>query len=342
MTAQPPETYTRAPFEPRPFRPAPWAAGPHAQTLLARSLRPGEEAGPPFARERLETPDGDFLDLDWGPEPGAAAPIALVVHGLEGSARRRYVRSVCRELLRAGVRPVALNQRGCSGEPNRALHYYHSGKSDDPAFVLSTLRGRWPGRRLGALGFSLGGNVLLKMMGERTDGGAGLVDAAAVVSVPYDLAAGSALLERSIMGRAYASYFLRSLKKKVRWKQSRLRERMNVSAALSCRTIWEFDEIVTAPLNGFENAEDYYARSSGARFLEGVRVPTLMMHAEDDPFLPAARVPRDQAARNPALQLVAHARGGHVGFLEGTPLRPRFWADEEAARFLGARLHGAL
>jgi predicted alpha/beta-fold hydrolase len=327
-------------FRTREFRPAGWAVGPHAQTLLARALRPGEELGPTLQRERLETPDDDFLDLDWGPEPGPDAPIALVVHGLEGSARRRYIRSVCRELLREGVRPVALNLRGCSGEPNRALHYYHSGKSDDPAFVLSTLRERWPGRPLGALGFSLGGNVLLKMMGERADGGAGLVDAAAAVSVPYDLAAGSALLEKSPMGRAYASYFLKSLKNKVRWKESRLRERVNVVGALATRTIWEFDEIVTAPLNGFTSAEEYYARSSSVAYLEGICVATLMLHAEDDPFLPPASIPREIASRSPALELVVQRTGGHVGFLEGTPWRPRFWADEEAARFLASRLAG--
>jgi predicted alpha/beta-fold hydrolase len=325
-------------FRARPFRPATWAAGPHAQTLLARVLRPGEAQGPPLSRERIETPDEDFLDLDWGPEPADGAPIVLVVHGLEGSARRRYIRSACRELLRVGVRPVALNLRGCSGEPNRALTYYHSGKSDDPALVLTRLRERFPGRPLGALGFSLGGNVLLKMVGERTDGGRDLVDAVVAVSVPYDLAAGCALLEQTAMGRAYASYFLRSLKTKLRWKEPRLRRSVDMAAALAARTIWEFDERVTAPLHGFANAEEYYARSSSVRFLDGVRVPTLMLHAEDDPFLPPASVPREHADRNAALQLVLHASGGHVGFLEGTPWRPRFWADEEAARFLASRL----
>jgi predicted alpha/beta-fold hydrolase len=325
-------------FGPRPFVPAEWAAGAHAQTLAARVLRSAD--GPSLVRERVETPDGDFLDLDWGPEPRAGAPIALVVHGLEGSARRRYVRSVCRQLLVGGVRPVALNLRGCSGEPNRALCYYHSGKSDDPAFVLSRLRELYPDRPLGALGFSLGGNVVLKMMGERDDGGAALVDAAVAVSVPYELAAGCELLEQSLMGRAYASYFLRSLKNKIRWKESKLRATLDVDAALAASTIWEFDERMTAPLHGFESAEDYYERSSSARYLGGVRVPTLMLHAEDDPFLPPASIPREQAAANPALQLVLHGSGGHVGFLEGTPWRPRFWADEEAARFLAMHLTG--
>ncbi|MGE0160780.1 MAG: YheT family hydrolase [Gemmatimonadales bacterium] len=327
---------TSAAFTPRPFRPASWAAGSHAQTLAARALRRAD--GPPFERTRVDTPDDDFLDLDWGPDPGAGSPLVLVVHGLEGSARRGYVRSACRELLLAGIRPVALNLRGCSGEPNRALCYYHSGKTDDPSFVLSLLRELHPDRPLGALGFSLGGNVLLKLTGEREDGGRGLLDALAVVSVPYDLAAGSALLERSAIGRAYASYFLRSLKRKLHWKEARLRETLDFAGAAAARTIREFDERVTAPLHGFASAADYYERSSSARYLEAVRVPTLMLHAEDDPFLPPAAIPREETRRNGALQLVLHRSGGHVGFLEGAPWRPRFWADEEAARFLAVRL----
>jgi len=328
-------------FEPRPFRPADWAAGPHAQTLFARVLRSG--VGPHFQRERLDTPDDDFLDLDWGPEPrrpdrGGEAPIVLVIHGLEGSAGRRYVRNVCRELLAHGIRPAALNLRGCSGEPNRALVYYHSGKSEDPAFVLAALRERFPGRRFGAIGFSLGGNMLLKMMGERADGGTGLLDAAVAMSVPYDLAAGSKMLEQSFMGRAYAGYFLRSLQKKIGWKAERLGAALDVASGLAARTIWEFDERVTAPLNGFASAEDYYAKASSSRFLAGVRVPTLMLHATDDPFLPPTSIPVAETARNPALQLVLHERGGHVGFLEGRPWKPAFWGDEESARFLAERL----
>jgi predicted alpha/beta-fold hydrolase len=140
------------------------------------------------------------------------------------------------------------------------------------------------------------------------------------------------------MGRAYSGYFLRSLKRKVLWKEARLREVLDLPSALSSRTIWEFDERVTAPLHGFESAEDYYARSSSAGFLAGVRVPTLMLHAEDDPFLPLDSIPRAQAEGNRALRLVLHARGGHVGFLEGSPWRPVFWADVESARFLAAQL----
>lgn len=324
-------------FSSRTFRPARWALGPHAQTLAARALRPAE--GPTLRRERLVTPDEDFLDLDWGADPGGDAPIVLVVHGLEGSTRRRYMLNVCRELARAGLWPVALNLRGCSGESNRALHFYHSGETEDPTHVLETLRARYPGRRIGLLGFSLGGNMLLKLMGERDDGGQSLVDAAVAMSVPYDLAAGCALLERSAMGRAYAGYFLRSLKSKVEGKRDRLGSVLDLEAAAGARTIWEFDERVTAPLHGFASAAAYYEECSSIRYLEGIAVPTLLLHAVDDPFLPAESIPIAQAERNPALHLALESRGGHVGFLEGSPWQPSFWGDEEAARFLAGALH---
>jgi hypothetical protein len=325
-------------FVARKFRPARWALGPHAQTLAARVLRPAD--GQALHRERITTPDDDFLDLDWGVDPGAGSPIVLVIHGLEGSALRRYVRNACRELERAGLWPVALNLRGCSGETNRALHFYHSGKTDDPAFILEAIRARHPDRLVGALGFSLGGNVLLKLLGERDDGGQGLVDAAVAMSVPYDLAAGCALLERSTMGRAYAAYFLQSLKSKVELKRDRLARVVDLEAGAAARTIWEFDDRVTAPLHGFPSAAAYYEACSSVRYLAGISTPTLLLHAVDDPFLPAEAVPRQEAGRNRALHLALEARGGHVGFLEGTPWRPSFWGDEEAARFLALRLRG--
>jgi hypothetical protein len=323
-------------FSSRSFRPARWALGPHAQTLAARALRPAD--GPALHRERIVTPDEDFLDLDWGADPGGAAPIVLVVHGLEGSASRRYVRNACRELARAGLWPVALNLRGCSGEVNRALHFYHSGQTDDPTLVLERIRSRHPGRRVGVLGFSLGGNMLLKLLGEHVDGGRGLVDAAVAMSVPYDLAAGCALLGRSRMGRAYSTYFLRALKAKVELKRERLGPVIDLEAATLARTIWEFDDRVTAPLHGFQSAAAYYEECSSARSLAGIQVPTLLLHAVDDPFLPAESIPLHQAQGNPAVHLALQTRGGHVGFLEGSPWRPTFWGDEEAARFLAGEL----
>lgn len=316
-----------------------WARGPHAQTLLARFLRP--TVSTPFTRERIETPDGDFLDVDWTPDPGDGAPVVLILHGLEGCSERKYVRNVCRALFERGVRCLAMNFRGCSGEPNRALHFYHSGATEDPLFLLDVIRERHPGRPVGAMGFSLGGNMLLKLMGERPDGGSGVLDAAVAMSVPYDLAAGCALLERSFMGRAYSGYFLRSLRRKVDGKRERLAGAIDVAAAEAARTIRDFDEAVTAPLNGFSSAAEYYRLCSSQRFLPDVRVPTLLLHATDDPFLPADSIPIDAAAANPHTELRLSPRGGHVGFVEGAPTAPRFWADEAGAAFLAGALKDA-
>lgn len=289
-------------------------------------------------RERWELPDGDFLDVDVGADPGPRAPLVLVLHGLEGSSRRRYVVSACAQLSSRGLRPVAMNFRGCGGEMNRLPRLYHSGETQDPAWVLGEMRRRWPDRAVGALGFSLGGNVLLKLMGEADDGGAALLDGAVAISVPMDLAAGGRLLERTFMGRAYTRYFLRSLKRKVRAKEPLLRPRVDVGATLRARTLREFDEAATSPLHGFRDADDYYARCSSASFLSGVAVPTLVVHALDDPFLPPQALPRPALAANPWIHPVLLPHGGHVGFLEGTPWAPRLWGEEEGARFLAGVL----
>lgn len=321
------------------FTPPRWAAGPHSQTLLARILR--SSRGLSFERERIETPDGDFFDVDWGPTPRGGSAVAIVIHGLEGSSRRSYVRNACRELFRQDVRPVALNFRGCSGEPNRTLPYYHSGDTRDLRQLIQLIRDRNPDARVGALGFSLGGNVLLKLLGESTDGGAALLDAAVAMSVPYDLAAGCALLERSWMGRQYSNYFLRSLRRKVGFKRDRLPGVLDMERVDAAETIWAFDDWVTAPLNGFEDAADYYARCSSNQFLPSIRVPTLLLHAEDDPFLPPSAIPHGAARSNPHLELRLTTGGGHVGFVHGAPWAPRFWADENGGAFLGQTLAGA-
>jgi predicted alpha/beta-fold hydrolase len=289
-------------------------------------------------RTRWETPDDDFLDLDIGPDPGPFAPVVLVIHGLEGSSRRRYVLSACRSLIERGILPVAMNLRGCSGEPNRRARLYHSGETDDLAFVLRGLREAYPERALGAWGFSLGGNALLKLMGERNDGGRRLLDGAVALSVPFDLTAGGVLLEGTRMGRMYTRYFLRSLRRKVRAKASVLEPVIDLTRTLEARTLREFDEVATAPLHGFRGANHYYELCSSARYLGGIRVPTFVAHSLDDPFLPPEAIPREAMEANPALTVHLPSRGGHVGFLAGSPWRPDFWGEREGARFLDARL----
>ncbi len=322
-----------AEFTPRPFRPPPWLRGSHAQTLGGKLFR--RDPGVALRRARLILPDGDFVDLDVGPEPGtrpAGAPVAVVLHGLEGSARRAYMRVTYARLLERGVRPVGLNFRSCSGEPNRASRMYHSGETEDLAAVIADLQTRFAGRPLGAIGFSLGGNVLLKYLAERGEG-AGIA-AAAAVSVPYDLSAGATALETGLMSRVYNAYFLRMLRAKIGAKRALLADLIDVDGTLRARTLRQFDDAATAPLHGFRDAEDYYARSSSGPLLDRIRTPTLLLHSFDDPFLPADRVPIRAAAGNPWIVPAFVPNGGHVGFVEGTPIRPRFWAEEEAARFV--------
>jgi hypothetical protein len=321
---------------PRPFRTAWWARGAHAQTLAGKFLRAIE--GVALRRERWETPDGDFVDLDFAPDPGGDSPLVLVLHGLEGSARRGYCVQAYRELAARGVAAVGLNFRSCSGEPNRRARGYHSGDTADAASVLERLAELHPGRPLGALGFSLGGNVLLKLMAERDDGGRGVLSGAVAISVPYDLAAAADHLERGPFGRMYTHYFLRSLLAKTRDKAHLLGELLDLDELARVRTIRAFDDLLTAPVHGFPDAATYYQLSSSGPLLAGVRVPTLLLHSMDDPFLPPAAVPTRAMGDNPHLHPVLTPRGGHVGFVTGTAPRPRFWGEEAAARFLAGTL----
>jgi predicted alpha/beta-fold hydrolase len=321
---------------PPPFRPPLWARSAHAQTLAGKFLRPTPAL--PIRRERWETPDGDELLLDFADDGLDDAPLVLVLHGLEGNALRPYALLSYQALRAHGVAAVGLNFRGCGGELNRLPRFYHSGETSDPRWVLERLRARWPGRPIGALGFSLGGNVLLKLLGELGGAGPEIVRAAAVVSVPFDLSAGADALESGPVVRAYAGYFLRSLIGKVEGKRALLEGHVPVAPALATRTIRAFDDVLTAPLHGFTGAAEYYEKSSSARWLHAVRVPTLVLHSRDDPFLPREALPEAELRANPAFTVQISERGGHVGFVEGSPWSPRFWAEETAARFLAERL----
>lgn len=325
------------------FRPAWWLPGPHLQTVGARLLR--GRRGVVLHRERLETPDGDFLDLDFAAVGGLSweasdpgRPLALVVHGLEGSATSKYACETYWALAREGIRPVGMNFRSCSGEMNRTPRLYHSGETGDLALVVELLAHRFPNAPRAAVGFSLGGNVLLKYLGERGDGARASLDTAVAISVPFDLSAGADKLERGL-GPLYAAFFLQKLKRKTRAKVALIDGRCDVRAALSARTMRAFDDAATAPLHGFAGAEDYYRRSSSAQYLDRVRVPTLLIHADDDPFLPSHAVPREAVRSNPHLTAVFSNRGGHVGFVTGRwPWSLTFWAEALAARWVAERL----
>jgi hypothetical protein len=311
------------------FRPAWWLPGAHAQTIAGRLLRRPRPL--PLRRERIELPDGDFVDLDFAPSAADAAPLVLLLHGLEGSARRGYAYLTYAALARRGLSAVGLNFRSCSGEPNRQPRFYHSGDTEDLRYVLHHLRRT--GRPVsGAIGFSLGGNVLLKFLGEEEERGPDVLHAAVAVSVPYDLSAGADALAATVMGRFYTGVFLKSLIPKVEAIANRAKvDHERIRAAVTFR---DFDDAATAPLHGFRDAADYYARSSSAAFLEKIRVPALLVHSEDDPFLPGERLPREAITRNPCLQTAFVPRGGHVGFIGGSPWAPVWWAESRAAAFL--------
>lgn len=335
----------RTPFTPRPFRPAWWLPGPHAQTIGGRYVRPPH--GVHYRRERVETPDGDFLDLDFAtvdgaPPAGDDGPLCLVIHGLEGSASSSYVLETCRALAERGIRAVGMNFRSCSGELNRTARFYHAGDTADLGFVLDLLAARFPSATLLGAGFSLGANQLLKYLGER--GEASRIRAAVAVSVPYDLGRGADKLWASFMGRVYTRHFVGRLVGKYRRKREATGGRLpspelDADRILRSRSFREFDDALTARLHGFRDADDYYTTSSSAGFLHAIRVPTLLVQALDDPFVDESALPLAAIDANPVLQKAFVPHGGHVGFIAGPPHRPWFWAEREAARFLA--LHAA-
>lgn len=332
---------TPASFAIRPFRPAWWLPGPHAQTVAGKYLRP--RTGVHYRRERIDTPDGDFLDLDFAtvegrPAPADDAPVVLVIHGLEGSASSAYVLETCRHLWDRGMRAVAMNLRGCSGEPNRTARLYHAGATEDVALVLGLLAERFPGVPIGAVGFSLGANMLLKYLGQSGD--ASRVRAAAAISIPFDLGLGADKLDASFLGRVYAGIFVRSLQRKYGGKRDLIGDTCDAGRVLKARSLREFDDAATARLYGFRDVDDYYGSQSAKNFLAGIRVPTLLVHAVDDPFVAEEAIARDAVRANPHLAAAFVPHGGHVGFIAGLPWAPEFWAEAEAARFVGVMLNG--
>jgi len=337
---------SRLPFTPRPYRRAWWLPGAHAQTVGGWLLRP--RGGVAFHRERLETPDGDFVDLDFSvggsSDPGVPvdgpqeAPLVLILHGLEGGSRALPALQAVRSLRARGLRTVTMNFRSCSGEPNRTARFYHAGDTGDLAFVLEWLGHRFPRTPLGTLAYSLGGNVLLKFLGEQRGAAAERIRAAVAVSVPFDLMAGARNLERGL-GRVYAAHFLRTLRRKYAGKHQLIGDRCDRDRVRRSRSLREFDDAATAPLHGFRDVEHYYASSSSAPLLPRIRVPTLLLHSLDDPFLPPDAVPAAAAEANPSIVASFPPHGGHMGFLAGrAPWAVEFWAEAEAARFLAMHL----
>jgi hypothetical protein len=290
-------------------------------------------------RERWDLPDGDFLDVDRMASPGADAPLVVVCHGLEGSSGSPYVLGILARARARGYAALALNFRGCSGEPNRAARLYHSGETTDLAFVIQRLLAEQPDRKLLLVGFSLGGNVVTKYLGEQGESAAPHVLAAAVVSVPFDLSACCDALDGpGRLARVYRQRFLLTLVPKALAKARAFPGTVDPDRIKGARLLREFDDAATAPFHGFAGAADYYARSSSGPFVAKVRTPLLVLSAEDDPFVPGSTLPTGVMKENPLVMPLISREGGHVGFLGGTPWDPTRWAEDRAMEFLAAHV----
>jgi len=317
---------------PSAYRAPIWLRGGHAQTIYPLTLR---GITPPYRRERWETPDGDFIDVDYLATPEeAGAPLLVLFHGLEGGSRSHYARAMMRALARQGWGGAIPHFRGCSGEPNRLARAYHSGDSAEIDWLLRRFRSHFPQRAIFAVGVSLGGNALLKWLGEQEHDARDVVQGAAAVCAPLDLTASGHALQRGF-NRVYAKNFLLSLKPHALAKLARYPDLFERQRVTQARTLYDFDDAYTAPVHGFRDAADYWRRASAKPLLGGVRVPTLVLNAQNDPFLPAHVLPRT-ADVSPAVRLEFPPEGGHVGFVAGTFPGHLDWLPERLLMYFRA------
>jgi uncharacterized protein len=314
------------------FRCAPWLRNPHAQTVWGKFVRRVPKVA--TVAECLPTNDGDVIDVHHLEAP-SDAPRLLILHGLEGTVESHYVGGMLAQAKDRGWGATLMLFRGCGPSENTARRFYHSGETTDVAHLFAHLRARWPQSSWCAAGVSLGGNVLLKWLGEQSSRVDPLLRAAVAVSVPFDLEAGARKISRGT-ARIYDRSFLRSLKRKALRKLDRYPDLFDRGRLMSARSVFDFDDAVTAPVHGFASGVDYYQRSSSIHFLESIRVRTFLLSALDDPFLPAEILNRVRAivATNPAIDLEVTACGGHVGFVGGsTPWRATYYAECRAFQF---------
>ena len=287
-----------------------------------------------FQLERIPTSDGDEVTVASALSP-ASGPVLLLLHGLEGGLRSHYAGGIWAVARKKGWQPKMLIFRTCDGRMNRARRTYHSGETSDLDFIVRRLVREDPTRPIGLAGISLGGNVMLKWLGEQGDAAPTQIRAAIAISTPYDLARSSKAID-SGFSRLYQWNFLRSLKRKARVKAAQHAGVCDDKTLDSLTTMWEFDDRFTAPLHGFRDAADYYARSSSLGFLGRIRRPTLLLSAQDDPFHPrdVLRDVEAMTAANPFVTPEFHERGGHVGFVGGAPWRPTYYVESRVASFL--------
>jgi uncharacterized protein len=307
------------------FTPAWWLPGPHLQTLVPNLL---PRRGTPLRRERLELPDADFLDLDWGPV--RHGPLVLLLHGLEGSSRSPYAAGLMNRLAQADYQGVVMHFRGCSGEPNRLPRSYSAGETGDIRHVVDHVRACLPDRSVGVVGVSLGGNALLRWLGNPATGTP--VDTAIAISVPFDLARSAERMNRGF-SRLYQWYLLERLRRSVARKARCMTMPVDGGELRRLKDFRAFDHAVTAPLHGYRDVDDYYTRASCRPRLSGIRVPTLILHAENDPFMSPDVIPEAHELSD-SVQLEVAAGGGHAGFMDSFGRR---WLEERCIAWLEGR-----
>lgn len=315
------------------FKPAWWLPNSHLQTLwpvlCKRSIKI------PLKRERIDLPDGDFIDLDWSPAENPDSPLILMLHGLEGSIESHYAKSMLLQFMGRGWRGVFMHFRGCSGEHNRLTRTYHSGDTEDVAFVVQALKKREPKLQLAAIGYSLGGNVLLKWLGET--GADNLLRAAIAISVPFELHKAASRIQKGF-SKFYQWYFIQCLRQRFAKKfKSTTSPKdgpgFDLQLIHQVSTMYDWDDKITAPLHGFSGVLEYYTTASSRQYLRHIEVPTLILHAKDDPFMSEDVIPEPHELSK-CVQLEITETGGHVGFVTGKyPWKPKYWLEERVPEF---------
>lgn len=317
-----------------PFKAPWWLGSTHLQTILAKYLAPKQQVT--THQTMLQLPDGDELQLNFGTtlQPSPNTPLVVLLHGLEGNLQSHYIQGMLRSLEKHGYATVLMHFRGCHGKANKLPRAYHSGDTADFGYLISTLQQQYPDVPLAAIGFSLGGNVLVKYCGEQ--GTANPLFAAVAVSAPLDLSASADRINQGF-SKVYQRYLLGRLKATMQRKlaaHASFPLPVNEADIQQLQSIRQFDELITAPMHDFLHAEDYYQRCSGKAFLNKVASPLLLVHAGDDPFLGASSIPNAKEL-NPFVQLMLSPKGGHVGFVAGTvPWRRYYWLEQIAPQFL--------
>ena len=307
------------------YRPSRWLPGPHAQTIWASRFR--STPSPDTKREQVELDDDDFLNLYWLTQGNG--PIVIIVHGLEGDSSSNNVKAMFDVVRKNGWNGVLLLNRNCGGFSNRLQRTYHAGETGDLDFVVNLVKKRFPDVPLMLYGYSLGGNTMLKWLGEKGDHAG--ISAAAAVSIPFDLASSTAILDKGF-SQIYQKHFVDLMREAAKRKFRDLAPLFNPGDLNKIKTLREFDEKVTAPLHGFVNADQYYSESSCKQFLKNICVPTLIMNSLDDPFLERNTFPGPKEVSD-MVELEFHQNGGHAAFITGSIWKYFSWIETRIPEF---------